>query len=119
VDANLREVDFGEAEGATFGELEQRWPGIARSLAAEEMCIDWPGGESSHLLRARVEDAWRRLTSTSYEDQLLVTHGVPARLILELAVGDLQRSAPRSLAPGQFVLLSGDQTWGIAEVWRQ
>jgi probable phosphoglycerate mutase len=117
VDAGLSEVDFGEAEGATFKQLEQRWPEIACSLVTAETGIDWPGGESSCSLRTRVEATWRRLAHADLDDRILVTHGGPARLILDLALGTLPRSGPRSLAPGQLVVLRQGETWRVAEVW--
>jgi broad specificity phosphatase PhoE len=53
----FREIDFGDWEGLTFAEIEQRDPeGYARYLA-EGLAFRFPGGESRAGFRARVAAA--------------------------------------------------------------
>lgn len=114
-DADLCEVDFGDAEGATFIDLERWWPDLAQSLRAGNLAIDWPCGESWAHLERRVTAAWDRLAQ-SQGDIAVITHGGPARLLANLALGE---AVPHVLQPGQLWVLVGDVRWQITEVWPQ
>ena len=57
-DARWAEVDVGEVEGLTFEEAEERFPLLARQLAAAETEIDRPSGETASAFQARIAAAW-------------------------------------------------------------
>lgn len=82
----LRECSFGEWDGLTFAEVQDRSP---------EQVTDWlaatsvrpPGGESFDEVAARVTDARDRLLS-DYPGKvlLLVTHVTPVKTLVRLAL---------------------------------
>lgn len=113
LDPALREIDFGEVEGALFTDLQTRWPAIAASLEGGRLAIDWPGGERWDQLVVRAQDAWTRLAA-SETDLMVVTHGALVRVILHLALGDHVQL--RLLQPAQCCVLQGPP-WGIVELW--
>jgi broad specificity phosphatase PhoE len=53
----LRERSFGEWEGMTFGEIQQKWPDAFRNWAADPLTHSPPGGESTLEVRDRVMKA--------------------------------------------------------------
>jgi broad specificity phosphatase PhoE len=86
VDARWRESDCGRAEGQTFEELAVLEPELAARLAAGEVDIDWPGGETALALQARVREAWSALLADP-RPALVVSHAGPLRLALALGMG--------------------------------
>ena len=134
IDARLREVDFGDVEGLTFAELERGWPDLARRLGAGDLDIDWPNGERARDVSARVADFWReRTVSDAEEDLVVVTHGGPARYLLELAgtaiaevlapaeIVALERTgaaSPAALVPAEIVALGRTAAWRVVARWR-
>jgi broad specificity phosphatase PhoE len=116
VDPDLREVDFGEVEGIVFGDLQARWPAIAGVLGAGRLAIDWPGGESWSHLQQRTSAAWSRLTG-AHSDTLVVTHGFPVRLILDLALGSGPGQPRPFLQPAQLCVLEPGPPWHLGEIW--
>ena len=87
IDKDLREIDFGDWEGMTFGEAK-RAGGTAFDEWAGSDEIAPPGGESMAQCRERVERARHRLT-TKYAGQrvLVVTHMTPIKALLGDALG--------------------------------
>jgi broad specificity phosphatase PhoE len=82
VDADLREIDFGEWETRTFAEaagdnasLIDRWTQFSPDFA-------FPGGESVGGFLCRVQSAARRLTDCKARTVLAVTHGGVIRTML-------------------------------------
>jgi broad specificity phosphatase PhoE len=85
LDDRWREADCGLAEGRTFDELAAIAPDTASALAGGRLDIDWPSGETTASLRARVEEALLDLI-TDGQPALVVTHAGPllhARAIAE------------------------------------
>ena len=87
---DLIECDFGEWEGLTFAEVQERWP---REMAAwlESAKVAPPGGESFDAVAERA----RRAVATMLRDYpsavvVVVSHVSPIKLILRdaLAAGD-------------------------------
>lgn len=104
VDARWRESDCGTAEGRTFDELAVLEPALAARLAAGDVAIDWPGGETARVLSARVRDAWSALLADP-RPAVIVSHAGPLRLALALGTG----AAPETVAfpaPGSAVRLT-------------
>jgi broad specificity phosphatase PhoE len=60
-------------------------------LAAGEIDIDWPGGETAAALRRRVEAAWHALAERG-EPIVVVSHAGPIRIALAVADGVDPRS---------------------------
>jgi broad specificity phosphatase PhoE len=85
IDGRLREVDFGDAEGLDWSELEARHPDLAAAVAAGERSIDWPGGESAGQVRARAARVWREVASGP-DEVVIVSHGGFIRALLGVAV---------------------------------
>ncbi|GAB1690247.1 bifunctional RNase H/acid phosphatase [Krasilnikovia sp. M28-CT-15] len=86
----LIECDFGQWEGLTFAEVQQRWPG---ELAAwlKSTSVAPPGGESFQAVAKRVRGAVATLLQTyPSATVVVVSHVSPIKLILRdaLAAGD-------------------------------
>jgi len=73
---DLREMNYGNAEGMTYGELKEAYPEIAASLFNFQTDISFPGGETFTEFASRAEAFLKSLKDYS-EDQtiLVVTHG--------------------------------------------
>lgn len=115
-DERLREIDFGDAEGLTFPEIEHRWPQLAAELLHDHAEVDWPGGERWSDFAARVGAAWRDLSAGPC-DAIVVTHGGPLRLILRLALPPWPSSVPTDLGPAHVVRLAAESGWTVCESW--
>jgi len=90
VDADLRELDFGEWEGMTGDEVRSRSPLAYRRWLAD-VRVRPPGGESIADVSARVARARARvLARHAGKTVLLVSHVTPIKLCLAagLGVGD-------------------------------
>ncbi|TQS20458.1 bifunctional RNase H/acid phosphatase [Microbispora hainanensis] len=87
VDDDLRETDFGDWEGHTFAEIQQRWP---RELAAWLADPDAapPGGESFSSTARRVEQARDRIVK-AHEGRsvVVVSHVTPIKMLVRFALG--------------------------------
>lgn len=87
VDEDLRETDFGEWEGHTFAEIQQRWP---RELAAwlADPDVAPPGGESFAATARRVEQARERIVKANEgRSVVVVSHVTPIKMLVRLALG--------------------------------
>lgn len=116
LDDRLREIDFGDAEGLTFAELERRWEPLAGRLAAGDTRVDWPHGESWRAFAQRVRAAWAELAERSSET-IVVTHGGPLRSLLELALPTWPDHLPQRLGPATVVRLARSDRWILAGSW--
>ena len=98
LDPRWAEADFGDLEGLTYAAIEQREPMLATRLAAGEVAIDWPGGETAAALAARVSAAWidvaRVAAGPTRASVIVVSHAGPLRLAIALA----QRVDPGAVA---------------------
>lgn len=82
VDADLREVDFGQWEGLSFGEIEQKDPDMVAEWARGGSDFCFPGGERLSAFGERVRRAGDRLANLPEERILAVTHGGVIRFML-------------------------------------
>ena len=105
IDARLRELDFGELEGLTWGRCD---------LATREALVAFdgfvaPGGESVAALGARIDAFLADLFRDGRREgeHVVVTHGGVIRLFLRRHSGD------RHVAPGEAVRLPVER-WPVA-----
>ena len=105
-DARWAEVDVGGAEGLTFGEVEERFPWLARQLAAAETEIDWPSGETGAAFHARIAAAWTDVMAAGLPT-IVVSHAGSIRVAMALATGRPEADIA-FLAPAEAVHLEVD-----------
>jgi ribonuclease H / adenosylcobalamin/alpha-ribazole phosphatase len=87
IDDDLRETDFGEWEGFTLAEVQQRWP-EAVALWRHDPEQPPPGGESFADVQQRVNRACERvLRDHSGQTVLVVSHISPIKILLCRALG--------------------------------
>ena len=100
IDAGLRERGFGDFEGLSFVQVEQRWPEQAERWRRRDPDFGPGGGEVLREFRDRVADAVERLAQAHRGQCIaLVTHGG----VLDL----LYREATR-------LALDAPRTWQLA-----
>jgi broad specificity phosphatase PhoE len=81
-DRDLREIDFGQWENRTFGELERESPGLIDRWAAFGEDFAFPGGETIGEFLGRVRAAAGRLMQDDAQTVLAVTHGGVIRTMI-------------------------------------
>lgn len=80
---DLREINFGYAEGLTFAEISHLHPGLAKALTDWKAHPEFPGGESFDDLNQRVLRFIKQLGKhTSEETILIVAHNGVLRLLI-------------------------------------
>jgi len=83
IDERLRELDFGDFEGRTYGEIERSHPEIYRQWMDTPTLVQFPGGESYTQLRARALAAIDAIRARHLgETAAVVSHGGVLRTIL-------------------------------------
>jgi len=98
IDVELREVDFGSAEGMTWDELLANLPDIASQLLTPDSEIDWPNGERTAEVRRRAAAALE-LAAQGPSPCLMVTHGGLIRQLLAAAgIGEVPQGVPPASA---------------------
>ena len=104
IDDRWREADLGVAEGRTFDELATIEPELAAALAAGDLAIDWPDGETHRSLTRRVAQAWDALLERG-RSAVVVTHAGP--LVHAHAIAQGRAVSPDDLlAPAGYVRIS-------------
>src|SRR5882757_6373335 len=82
IDDDLRETDFGEWEGFTLAEIQQRWPAAVASWQHDPQQAP-PGGESFADTANRVDQACDRLLRDHRgQTVLVVSHITPIKILL-------------------------------------
>ncbi|OMH31460.1 histidine phosphatase family protein [Tersicoccus sp. Bi-70] len=82
-DPRLGEVDFGEGEGMTRAEMDERFPDAAAAHFSHPGVIPLPGGEPGSTAIARGSDALREIEAAHPDGHVLVvSHGTLIRLLL-------------------------------------
>ncbi|WNB84508.1 histidine phosphatase family protein [Cellulomonas sp. ATA003] len=83
----VAECDFGEWEGLTATEIEQRWPGELDQWH-EDASVRAPGGESIEDVGARMRTALEALRAGGVgRTVVVVTHSVSVRSAVGVAIG--------------------------------
>ena len=86
-DEDLRETDFGQWEGLTFGEIQHRWPEAVLAWQRDPAQAP-PGGESFADTACRVNRACERiLWQHRGRTILVVSHITPIKILLCRALG--------------------------------
>jgi broad specificity phosphatase PhoE len=92
-DGRWMEAGFGGAEGLTFDEIEAWSAVLAARLAAGDVEIDWPDGETAAALYDRVAAAWAAIVATE-RPTVVVSHAGPIRVAVALATGRTPAEVP-------------------------
>jgi broad specificity phosphatase PhoE len=88
VDADLREIDFGEFEGLAFAEIAARYPDAYEAWMARPTGVTFPGGETFLAMAARVGAAIDRIRRRHRTDTVvIVSHSGVNRTVLAAALG--------------------------------
>lgn len=96
LDTGLRERSFGNLEGLTFAEIEQRWPHEAARWRQRDADFAPGGGETLRSFYARcVATAARLAAAHTGQTIALVAHGGVLDMLYR-AAARLELSAPRS-----------------------
>ena len=87
IDDDLRETDFGDWDGFTLAEVQERWPGAAAAWRCDPEEAP-PGGESFADTARRVNLAGDRLLRDhGGKTVLVVSHVTPIKILLCRALG--------------------------------
>jgi broad specificity phosphatase PhoE len=74
-DPDLREMDFGEWEGLTSSEVEERYPGRQALWASPAEDAAFPGGESLRDFDRRIDRALGRIRARDVDVAFVCAHG--------------------------------------------
>jgi broad specificity phosphatase PhoE len=98
---DLSEYHFGEASGATYAEIRERFPGVN---PAERV---FPGEEGRDAFHRRVTDAlWGIADRHAGETAAVISHGGPIALFCQSVLGlPYLRPMPFSVANGSITLI--------------
>jgi broad specificity phosphatase PhoE len=87
IDDDLRETDFGDWDGCTLTEIQERWPAAAAAWRRDPHQAP-PGGESFADSAQRVDRARNRLLQNhGGQNVLVVSHITPIKILLCRALG--------------------------------
>jgi broad specificity phosphatase PhoE len=93
VDADLKELNFGEMEGRTIPEMRESHPELFTAWRdSNNPDFGWPGGETRQIFHSRVDLAiWRAIQASiaqGYDTVAIVGHGAAlAGFVTEILVG--------------------------------
>ncbi len=86
--SELREINYGDAEGLTFNEISQRYPELAKTIRNFTLEMKFPGGESFEEFVARTCKFLDRLNKHSPEQTILiVSHNGPLKVLICNLIG--------------------------------
>jgi alpha-ribazole phosphatase len=78
----LREIDFGQWEGLTWGQIEERDPEYAREWMARYPHLPAPSGESFQTFEERILQEVNQLLNSSRGPSAVVTHAGVLRVVM-------------------------------------
>lgn len=88
LDEGLIDLNFGELEGLSPDEAEERYPGVYRAWLERPQEVVFPGGEGLAVVRERVTRVLRAAAELEGEGAaVLVTHRVPCKVLVCAALG--------------------------------
>lgn len=81
--SELREINYGETESLTFGEIQKQFPDLSKAIRDFSPDLSFPGGET---LQGFIERTLKFLDRINQHSQgqniLIVAHGGPMRTLL-------------------------------------
>ena len=81
--SELREINYGDAEGLTFQEISSRYPEVAELVTNFSLQLKFPGGESFEGFIERTSKFLDKLKRhTPSQTMLIVSHGGPLRVLI-------------------------------------
>lgn len=108
-DARLREFSLGEAQGLTWPEAVERFPGLPRTLDPGVAADHVPGAETCDDVAARIVPALTEILGSLDEGEagLVVSHGACLRLAVARLLGwpDAATTALAGLGNCHFAVL--------------
>src|SRR4051812_17162888 len=79
----LAEMNFGDLEGMTYEEAEERFPDVYQSWMTRPIETQFPNGESFHQMRARVLHAFDSIVQRHRNESIgIVAHAGVNRIVL-------------------------------------
>lgn len=85
---DLQEIHFGDWEGLTAPEVDQRYPGAVEKFWTRPTSYEVPNGETIKKFQTRILQCWNQIIeSTDTSHLLLVCHGGTIRIILAEVLG--------------------------------
>lgn len=88
VDRRLCEIDFGQLEGLTYADIQERYPQTYDEWMTRPADVVFPGGESLGAMAARVREALDHIRRTHTGGMVaVVAHGGVSRIALATALG--------------------------------
>ena len=107
----LREVDFGDWEGLTAEEIEQRDPPGYRHWQERTDDFAFPGGERRAAFRGRVECALAGIEALGRGSTVGALHHGVIRVVTETLTGEPWQGGPLALAHGVLLRRMPDGRW--------
>lgn len=84
----LLDVSFGEWQGLTITEVQERWPELAQAWFEAPHTVEFPGGESLAVVDERSTAALDAMAARHEEETIaLVSHAVVNRVLLCAVLG--------------------------------
>jgi broad specificity phosphatase PhoE len=81
-------MNFGQWQGLSPEEVEQRWPNLARAWLESPHTVTFPGGESLNQLRERSTAALHQVIERHREEEVVIVgHTVVNRVLLCAVLG--------------------------------
>lgn len=97
-DPRLRERDFGEGEGLTYGEIDARWPDVFSRIGAVDPDVTIPGGETRRQFHDRIHHAFEALAREHDGRRVLVVSHGGVLSTLYRVIHDIPVARPHRIA---------------------
>ncbi len=109
IEADLREISFGELEGLTYEDVAELHPHFYQHILTDKWTFEPPGGESYIQVANRVAPVLARITQPC----IIVAHGGVFRAVLSLLRGYHDQDIAEMLVPQDqfFMHLAGQEHW--------
>lgn len=88
VDPDLIEVTYGEWDGLSWAEIEERFPDLVAKKTADWWGVDPPGAEPAAAFRTRLQEAAGRVRAAEAWPVMVVAHSAVNSLLAEVFAPD-------------------------------
>ena len=86
--SGFNDMNFGQWQGVSPEEVEQRWPNLARAWLEAPHTVTFPGGESLNQLKERSMATLHQVIERHREEELVIVgHTVVNRVVLCAVLG--------------------------------